>query len=422
MRGIGISPGLLQFLTAPVQFLIGGENVCRALVEVDAHAVTGFENRKSAIGGRFRRGVEDGRRARCAGLATIADAGQRGDAALDEVIGRAHVHHFRRARIADGSRAAHEKDALLIDGECRIVDARVIILRPVEHDGATLEGHGIVGVGKIAVPELVGDDREFHDGGIEQIAFQNPEACILLERVGEGTDHLLVSDGGIAAVLANAFAVDRQDILVDEPDRHELIDNRRHTAGMVIVLAQIFACRLEVHQERHALAIGLPVVDGQFNAQVAGDSRQVDGGVGGAAYGGVDADRIDEGFAGHHVARLDVFMNHVDDAKAGAIRHFLPVAIGRGDGCGTGQLHAERFGQRVHRGGRSHRVAIAGGRRGGGDEPHETLIVDLAGSHHLACLPDDGARTRALTPEPAIEHRAHRKRDGRDVDRGCRHE
>ena len=60
--------------------------------------------------------------------------------------------------------------------------------------------------------------------------------------------------------------------------------------------------------------------------------------------------------------------DHPDNALARAIGHFLPVAIAVPEWQPIRQLHAERLGQRVHGRRRAHRVAIAGGGRGGGDE------------------------------------------------------
>src|SRR6476660_2891166 len=74
--------------------LIRDQDVGAALVQVDADLVAGLEDRQPAGGGRFRRGVEDRRRARGAGLPAVADAGQRQDAAFDEGGRRLHVHDF----------------------------------------------------------------------------------------------------------------------------------------------------------------------------------------------------------------------------------------------------------------------------------------------------------------------------------------
>ncbi len=86
------------------------------------------------------------RASRRAGLAPVADAGERGDALLDEVVGRAHVHDLGRAGIADRARAAHEEIVCSSMPSAGIVDPMVVILRPVEHHGLALEGVGIVRV------------------------------------------------------------------------------------------------------------------------------------------------------------------------------------------------------------------------------------------------------------------------------------
>ena len=49
----------LEVGMALLQFGIRDQDIGRALVEVDANLVTGLEDREPAIGGGFRRGVED---------------------------------------------------------------------------------------------------------------------------------------------------------------------------------------------------------------------------------------------------------------------------------------------------------------------------------------------------------------------------
>ncbi len=142
----------------------------------------------------------------------------------------------------------------------------------------------------------------------------------------------------------------------------------------------------------------------------------MDRGVGRAADRRVDDDGVEERVAGHDVGRLDVLQGQLDDPQAGFVGILLPVAVRGGDGGRAGQRHAQRLGQRVHGRGRAHGVAVAG--RGGraGHQLDEAGAVDLAGRQHLAGLPDDGARAGALALVPAVQHRAHRQGDGRDVD------
>src|SRR5690242_6774678 len=65
----------LELGMALFNLVVGDQDVGRALVEIDAHLVAGLEDGKPAIGGSFRRSVEDRWRARGTGLPAVADAG-----------------------------------------------------------------------------------------------------------------------------------------------------------------------------------------------------------------------------------------------------------------------------------------------------------------------------------------------------------
>ncbi len=70
---------------------------------------------------------------------------------LDERARRLHVHHLGGARIADRAGAAHDQDRVLVDAERRIVDAVMIVLRPIEDDDRALEGVGVLRIRQVAV-------------------------------------------------------------------------------------------------------------------------------------------------------------------------------------------------------------------------------------------------------------------------------
>src|SRR4051794_38723636 len=75
--GVGEAALGLELGAAPLQLFIRDQDVGAALVQVDANLVASFEDGEAAVGGRFGRRVEDRRRARGAGLPSVADAGQR---------------------------------------------------------------------------------------------------------------------------------------------------------------------------------------------------------------------------------------------------------------------------------------------------------------------------------------------------------
>ncbi len=76
---------------------------------------------------------------------------------------------------------------------------------------------------------------------------------------------------------------------------HQFGDHRRHAAGVVIILAEIFARRLQVHQQRDVVADRLPVVVVELDAEMAGDGVEVDRRVGRAADRRIDDDGVLEG-------------------------------------------------------------------------------------------------------------------------------
>ena len=291
----------------------------------------------------------------------------------------------------------------------------VVVLRTIEHHGLALEHVRVHRVVEIALAELLGDHRGLHDGAVEQVARKDEEAGFRLQRVVEGADDLVVENFGGTAVLADGLAVDGRGVLADQPLLHQFADHGRHAAGMVEVLAQILAGRLHVDQQRHLVAVGLEILQLQLDADMLGDGLDVDRGIGRATDRRVHDDGVDEAVLGQDVRRLQVLMDHFDDALAGPVGDFLAIAVGRRDGGRARQLHAEGLGERVHRRGGAHGVAVSGRGGGRGHQLDELFVADLAGRHHLAGLPHDGARTGALPAEPAVQHRADRQGDRRNI-------
>ena len=298
----------------------------------------------------------------------------------------------------------------------------VVIFRAVEHDDRAFKGVEIVGVREIAVAEFLVDHRQLHDGAGEEVAAQHREAGASADRCFEGLDDFAVLDGGVLAVLADALAVGGDGVFLDQLLVHQLLDHGGHAAGMVEILAQIFARRHHVHQQGNVAAILFPFIDLQIDADMAGDGIEMDRRVGRTADGAVDANGVDKGVLGENVRRLAVGLHHFHDLQAGAVGRLVAVAIGGRYRGRARQRHAQRLGQRVHGTGGAHGVAEADRRRRRGDQLDEALIVDLACGQQLARDPHDGARTGAFALVPAIQHGADRQRDRRDVHRRRRHQ
>ena len=60
--------------------------------------------------------------------------------------------------------------------------------------------------------------------------------------------------------------------------------------------------RLQFNQERHVGTYAVKIVDGEVDAQAAGDGQQMDHGVGGAADGSESDDGVVERAGAHHRA------------------------------------------------------------------------------------------------------------------------
>ena len=111
-HGVALSGTCWQAcLLASRNLLVADQHVTAAGREVDADPVAGPQPRESATRGAFRRTIENRRAVRGARLPAIAERRQAHDAALQQRIGRLHVHDLRRARPQTTS---HFKDKSIV--------------------------------------------------------------------------------------------------------------------------------------------------------------------------------------------------------------------------------------------------------------------------------------------------------------------
>src|SRR5918992_2262126 len=183
--------------------LIGQENVDARAVQVDADPVAGAQDGEVAAGRGFGAGVENGGGVRRAALPAVTERGQRGDASLDQRGRKLHVHDLGRARIADRPGVADDEDAALVYAQLRIFDAGVVVLRPVEDDGAQVEHRRIPGPRPEAAPEGVRDDRCLNDRGVEQVPGHDEESSSCGDRVVEGADDRRVGGRQVVQILGH---------------------------------------------------------------------------------------------------------------------------------------------------------------------------------------------------------------------------
>ena len=89
----------LQLAPSAGQFLVRDQDSHDALREVDAEDVPVSQQSQVSTGGGFGAGVEDGGGAGGAGLATVADAGERSYALFEDVAWGVHVDYFGGATV-----------------------------------------------------------------------------------------------------------------------------------------------------------------------------------------------------------------------------------------------------------------------------------------------------------------------------------
>ena len=151
-------------------------------------------------------------------------------------------------------------------------------------------------------------------------------------------------DFGLGDVLGEGLAVDGERVAVQAPGLQQFVHHRRQAAGAEIILAEIFAGRLHVDQQRHVVADLFPVLDGERDADVARDGIEMDRRIGRAADRRAGDDRVLERGAGQNVGRFEILAHDLHGAHAGLIGDLAALAVRRRDRGAAGQRHAERFG------------------------------------------------------------------------------
>ncbi len=113
---------------------------------------------------------------------------------------------------------------------------------------------------------------------------------------------------------------------------HQFSHDGGNTTCAVVILRQILANRLQVHEMRHLVADILPVLIVQLHPKMARNRVQVDRRVGRAADGGVHDDGVFKRLTRHDLAWAHILPHHIDDPLAGPVGHLAPFTIRRGDG------------------------------------------------------------------------------------------
>src|SRR5215217_1842522 len=142
-------------LLAAFYLLVGDQHVAASGTQVDADGIPGPQPGQAAACGALRRGVQDRGAVRGARLPAVADGWQGVDPSLQERVGGLHVDDLGRAGPPDRSCAPDHQNRAFVDVEVRVVDPRVVGIRAVEDDRASLEHVLVAGIVQVALAELV---------------------------------------------------------------------------------------------------------------------------------------------------------------------------------------------------------------------------------------------------------------------------
>ena len=117
------------------------------------------------------------------------------------------------------------------------------------------------------------------------------------------------------AIVADAASVGGNGLRVwQEAVPDQFANHRRHPAGAMIVLAEIFAGRLKIDQKRDPVSEGLPVVIRQIDAEMQRDGIEMDRRVGRPADGRIENDGVLKSGTGHDVGGFQIIPDHINDA------------------------------------------------------------------------------------------------------------
>ena len=237
-----------------------------------------------------------------------------------------------------------------------------------------------------------------------EVAAQNRDAALFLERLLDREDHLRVPVLGGLDVVPDGIAAYRQRVLVQQAGLAEFAQHHRQPAGVIEIFHQIFAGGHQVHEARQFAAQPIPIVQRQFHADAARECKQVHDRVGRTADGAVDADCVLERLLGQDFRHAHVFLDQLHDAPSRHVRQHVAARIDRRNGGIGRQRHAQGFGHRCHRRCGAHGHAVAGGARHRLLGLHQVFVVHLAGLEHFLELEDMRARTDGLITPAAVQH------------------
>ena len=305
--------------TSPRQFRVAHVKMQTPARHVELNHVTALHQCQRTADRRFRRNMQNHRTVGRAAHAPIRNSYHVGDPLAQHFRWQGHVANLGKSGVAFGTGTLEHHHAVFIDIELFVVDAGVQVFDAFEH-------HRTAAVHQQRWRRC----RRFDDRSVRrQIALQYGDAGLILEWCTQRQDHFAVVTLGIGIVDADAQTIDGHGILMDQLT--QFADHGGQPAGVVKVFHQVFAGRLQIEQARYLGANGVPVFQCEMDPDAPGNREQMHHGIGGAADGGVHANRIFKGFARQDLLHGEVFLDHLHNPSAGHVRKHLTACVYRRD-------------------------------------------------------------------------------------------
>ena len=324
--------------------------------------------------------------------------------------GRGGVEHLPHARAALGAFVAD--DDHVAGHDLAGVDGGDGVLLAVKDPGGAFVDHHFCGHGGLLHHAAVGS----------QVALQHGDAAGLGVGVFHGADDLRVPVGHALQVFCHGLAGAGDEGGVQQVQLGQLLHDSVDAAGPVQILHVGVAGGGQVTQVGGLFRDLVGHVEGQLNAALMGDGRQMEHGVGGAAQGHVDGLGVVESGGGHDVPGPDVLFHQLHDLHASVLGQAETGGVNGGDGAVAGQGHADGLGKAVHGVCGVHAGAGAAGGAGVVLVFLHAFLVQLAGvigAHGLEHVAQAGA---AAVVQVAGQHGAAGDEDGGHVHPGCCHQ
>ena len=270
------------------------------LTRVDGDRVTLLNEGDGATDGGFRRHVAYHHTPGAAGKPAVGNQTDRFTQTLTDQRPRG-CQHFRHAGSALGAKVAQHHDVPWNDLSRQ--DGCQAGLFVVKHAGRSSH-HGVLQASNLG-------NAAFR----RQITLQYGQMALLVHRVGQRADHVLVGAGkgrDILQYFGDGLASDRDAVAMQQTRRQQDLHDLGNAAGAVQVNRQVLAAGLEIAQDGRLLAHSFEVVNRPVHASRMGNGQEVQHRIGRATGGHDHGDGIFNRLAGHDIARLEVLLDGLD--------------------------------------------------------------------------------------------------------------